>query len=152
MKNFDFNDIRNDKGLTLIEVLASLVLLAIVITIFMTMMIQSTKIQKTSEDIIDATYIAQSEMEKIYGKIKKNTYTPLELGLLMNDLHYERVGSDKFLKEVVEYPYSIQVQFTEMEELDHVLLMRVVIKVYEEMVADQRLQAQMENVIRWGNE
>src|SRR5690625_6456628 len=56
----------NEHGFTLIEVLASIVLLAIILTSFGMIFAQSLKTSNTSERIIDHTYIAQREMERIY--------------------------------------------------------------------------------------
>ena len=57
----------DESGLSLVEVLASIVILTLLLTTFLMMFLQSAKVNKTSENIIDATYIAQTEMEKIYA-------------------------------------------------------------------------------------
>ncbi len=54
-------------GLSLVEVLASVVILTLLLTTFLMMFLQSAKVNKASEHIIDATYIAQTEMENIYA-------------------------------------------------------------------------------------
>ena len=53
-------------GLSLVEVLASIVILTLLLTTFLMMFLQSAKVNKASEHIIDATYIAQTEMERFY--------------------------------------------------------------------------------------
>ena len=58
--------INQDCGLTLIEVIASIVLISMILLSFMGMFLQSSKTITTSDDIINATYIAQKEMESIY--------------------------------------------------------------------------------------
>ena len=58
---------KNEKGISLVEVLASIVILTLLLTTFLMMFVQSAKTNKKSEEIIDATYIAQTEMENIYA-------------------------------------------------------------------------------------
>lgn len=76
--------LKNEQGLTLIEVVASIVLIAIILISFSNFFIQSKKTGISSASIINATYIAQVEMEKIY-KIKDSIGT---IESKMNALHY----------------------------------------------------------------
>src|SRR5690606_4259205 len=64
--------IRDERGVTLIEILASIVLLTILITMMFNVFIQSATVNKTSEKIVDATYVAQTYMEKVFAI---STYT-----------------------------------------------------------------------------
>lgn len=48
--------INDEKGLTLIEVLASLIVIMIIIVIGFGLLLQSAKPNKASEEIVDATY------------------------------------------------------------------------------------------------
>lgn len=65
-------------GFSLIEVIASLVILTIILLSFFGLLIQSKKTEKQSEEIIDATYIAQVEMEKIYFYSRSIAYNTIE--------------------------------------------------------------------------
>ncbi len=56
----------NNKGLTLIEVIAAMALLSIILISFFGFFIQSKKTNVSSESIHDAAYLAQVEMEKMY--------------------------------------------------------------------------------------
>lgn len=58
--------ISNERGISLIEVVASLVIITIIFLAFFNFFIQSKKTNVSSEGIHDATYIAQVEMEEIY--------------------------------------------------------------------------------------
>ena len=58
--------ISNERGISLIEVLASLIIITIIFLSFFNFFIQSKKTNASSELIHDATYIAQVEMEKMY--------------------------------------------------------------------------------------
>lgn len=57
-------------GFSLIEVIASLVIITIILVSFFGLLIQSNKTGKSSEQLIDATYLAQKEMEKMYNYFK----------------------------------------------------------------------------------
>lgn len=56
----------NENGLTLIEILASIVILSIIVVTFLTFFINSARTTNVSADVIDASYLAQKEMEKFY--------------------------------------------------------------------------------------
>lgn len=66
-ENFLIKHLNNYKGMTLIEVIAALVLIGIVLISFFGLLIQSNKTTHKSNDIMDATYVAQMEMEKFYN-------------------------------------------------------------------------------------
>lgn len=53
--------------MTLVEVVAALVLIGIVLISFFGLLIQSNKTTHKSNDIMDATYVAQVEMENLYN-------------------------------------------------------------------------------------
>ena len=56
----------NNRGLTLIEVIASLAIISIILISFLGLILQSKKTNVSSEGIHDATYEAQKVMEKLY--------------------------------------------------------------------------------------
>ena len=56
MKKMKITMNMKENGLTLIEVVASIVILTLIITTFLMMFLQSAKTNKTSETIIDSTY------------------------------------------------------------------------------------------------
>ncbi|MFJ7182437.1 prepilin-type N-terminal cleavage/methylation domain-containing protein [Lysinibacillus xylanilyticus] len=74
-------NMQNDKGFTLIEVFASLILITIILLSFFGLFIQSNKTTKTSSTIIDSTYLAQTEMENVFKEIKGKTEEQLALSL-----------------------------------------------------------------------
>ncbi|MGA4518573.1 type IV pilus modification PilV family protein [Solibacillus silvestris] len=61
--------LKEDRGISLVEVVASIVLITIILISFFSFFIQSKKTQVASESIVDATYVAQKEMEELYGLI-----------------------------------------------------------------------------------
>ncbi|WP_079523907.1 type IV pilus modification PilV family protein [Solibacillus isronensis] len=61
--------LKEERGVSLVEVVASIVLITIILLSFFSFFIQSKKTHVASESIVDATYIAQQEMEELYGFI-----------------------------------------------------------------------------------
>ncbi|UOQ47285.1 prepilin-type N-terminal cleavage/methylation domain-containing protein [Gracilibacillus caseinilyticus] len=57
---------QKESGFTLIEMLASITILSIISFGFIAIFVHASKTTETSADIIDADYIAQTEMERIY--------------------------------------------------------------------------------------
>lgn len=96
-----FSPVRQERGLTLIEVIASILLISIILLSFMGMFLQSNKTTATSDDIVDATYLAQKEMESIY-KFRAELYTVLEgeMGYVKDEEATREKGADTWVKQV----------------------------------------------------
>lgn len=65
--------INDNKGITLIEVIAAIVIISIIFISFFGLFLQSKKTNVSSEGIHDATYVAQKEMENIYISTRTDT-------------------------------------------------------------------------------
>ncbi|MEK4078610.1 type IV pilus modification PilV family protein [Solibacillus sp. FSL K6-1126] len=61
--------LKEERGISLVEVVASIVLITVILLSFFSLFLQSKKTHVASESIIDATYVAQQEMEELYGFI-----------------------------------------------------------------------------------
>lgn len=57
---------KNEKGLSILEILASILLLSIIIISFLPLFFQSGKAIEKSGEVIESTYSGQSLMEEIY--------------------------------------------------------------------------------------
>lgn len=68
----------NESGLSLVEVVASIVIISIILIGFITFFINTAKTTKTSNEVFDATYYAQMEMELLYGMSKNNPINNVE--------------------------------------------------------------------------
>ncbi len=80
MKKF-FN---NERGISLVEVVASLLLISIILISFFGLFIQSKKAGKTSEEIVDATYVAQETMEYMHSEVRKRSnLTELAINMIL---------------------------------------------------------------------
>lgn len=65
--------LRSELGFSLLEMVVSILLIGVILISFFGIFIQSKKAGVTSEEIIDATYVAQLTMEELYKHIKNNS-------------------------------------------------------------------------------
>lgn len=121
------------KGLTLIEVILSLAILTIIIIPFLNMFVFSTVTNRKSEDIIDATYIAQERIEESFKGSKDRTVPiPLEIGK--------------------NYSGSIEGYWVEEEILSiEDNLVRIIVRVYSDD-SKNKLEAHMETYLLWDSD
>ena len=130
-----------EKGLTLVEVLASIVIILIILIFFLSIFIQTAKTNETSEKIVDATYIAQTEMERFYGYSK--TVEKSNRVNILKDVEgytYEFVDSKEVYK-INRDSYEIVVTLNDNEDLTNIL-----IEVFD---TSGKKVAQMQNIVEW---
>lgn len=132
----------NENGLTLIEVLASVVILTLIITTFLMMFLQSAKTNKASEKIIDSTYYAQVEMENIYAISKEYSFD--DRNEPMSSLSYETIDSIIYTKNTNDKFYEVK-----LEETND--LVSLIVRVYNNK-DEKKLEAQMETLLAWETE
>lgn len=150
MKKLAFLRTSNDKGFTLVELLVSFVLITILLTTFMMMFTQAAKTNNSSENIVDSTYIAQAEMEKIYGlsksisSEKKVDAFPVAQYFPPVKKTVEGVTWDEYKKRK-NHPSQADV-FIRIEDTTEKMT-RIIIEVYEKTKANP--SAKMENVLIW---
>ena len=70
-----------EEGMTLVEVLASILLLSLIITTFLSFFIQAAKINNQTDTVNEATFIAQEQIELL--TYYSNTKSPEETKSLM---------------------------------------------------------------------
>lgn len=63
------NWLKEEQGISLLEVIASIVLITIILLSFSTIFLQSKKTNVLSESFVDSTYTAQEDMETVYGMV-----------------------------------------------------------------------------------
>lgn len=108
------NQMKNQDGLTLVELLGSIVILSIILVSFLGFFIQSARTTKVSGEIIDASYIAQQQAEEIYNHTNYRSYDELieylksgGSGYTLEPLHPHdkfSITKDGYLIEVIIYP------------------------------------------------
>lgn len=158
MKHFKSNKRLNETGLSLLEVVASIVLLTIILLSVASMLIQSSKTTSTSEDIIDATYIAQREMEDLYNYAKKNEFNlDKQTTYQSKSWNYSKNPTDNNNFENNEIEPYITISFNKVplysksNNIDSNLT-RVIIKVYDkksDKKSGKAPKAQVENTLEW---
>ncbi|UQW96382.1 hypothetical protein M2M59_10300 [Rummeliibacillus sp. G93] len=131
----------DEKGATLIEVIASFALIVIILLSFFTLFIQTSKTTKNSERIVDATYIAQTEMEKAYnastkGGLDVKTLTGPSLNYIA-----ELNSATKFSKTIENYKVTLSIKSRNTP------LKSIVIQVTSNL--DNKQKALMEKIIVW---
>ncbi|MGR6896775.1 type IV pilus modification PilV family protein [Rummeliibacillus sp. BSL5] len=170
--------IQNEKGLTLVEVIASFVLLIIILFSFFTLFVQGSKTTKSSKSIVDATYIAQTEMENAYETItNSDSLATAEKTWITNNSEMGYSEECSGIVPSTSLKYSIYkkekkpnpnttittvMRITQNQDFP-TNLSNVIINVYEtegnhkilnvcinEDLIKKAKKAQMENVVEWG--
>src|SRR5690625_2953976 len=119
------HDFTNEDALTLAEVLASIVILTIVLILFSSIFTQSWKSTNRSEANIDATFLAQIEMENMYAFSKNVTLNERD-DEMVNELGYQAKADEEewkvFEKELVSGQVDSIIKFKEEDGLIRVLV------------------------------
>lgn len=140
-------DRRNERGVTLVELLASIILITLILTTFITIYMQSARTLHTSDKIVDATYIAQTEMEKLYSVSVKTSYGMRESAIV--SLGYEKrsdAGDWILFQKPAADGWTFQVRLQKRPEKEN--MNHVIVEVLRN--SDGGLEAKMENILHWG--
>lgn len=134
----------DNKGMTLIEVLVSLVILSIIVVSILPFFIQSSRTTDLSENIVNATLLAETEMESI---INMNTTLPSEsLEDFSNRIlarGYERDPSCNGCYGMYKDRQYISIQLSDMSGN----LGKVILRIYDDN--KNRVASQMEMILTW---
>ncbi|MCQ6278275.1 hypothetical protein [Bacillus sp. EB600] len=137
-----------EKGLTLIEILASITIFFILILSFLTMFVQSSRINSFSEDIIGSTYLAESNIETIENLISSSTSID-SLAVPMVNNGYNQVVNGCSIGTCYEKNsdgHYISVQFIYADSGNQSVVAKV--KVYKDSTKTKE-EAQMELALPW---
>ncbi|KGR79652.1 type IV pilus modification PilV family protein [Ureibacillus manganicus] len=159
--------IDHSSGISLLEVLVSIVILSLIFLSFFYLFIQSAKTTKSSETIIDSTYVAQSEMEQMYYLSSNIVLGQLVTGVESldhcNDTNpanrpatkycYHKISQTSGKTVFDKYDFETD-QYIKLTLKQHTIatnsnFIRILIQVFEEK--DGLLKAQMENTIEWSD-
>lgn len=154
----------NEKGFSLVEVMAAFVLISIILISFFTLFFKGRETTVESKETVDATYTAQQEMESIYATTKQaTTETPAKMTDVLTSLGYEMkscINLDKtiFTKYTNDTKYTNEVVVVEVFENEKIETLRnVMVSVYDQKKVTDPCQpkvnpkAQMENIMRAGD-
>ncbi|WP_194841076.1 type IV pilus modification PilV family protein [Sporosarcina cascadiensis] len=139
----------NERGMTLVEILASLVILSLLIVSFLTFFPIVAKQNNISNEIMDATYIAQATMENIIdikndSRVYPTTVTNIKnLGFTLDSPTKKTYIKDQLYNNI---NYIILVDLKEPNnQMSH-----VIVKVFE-LSNTKKQRAQMETILWWEN-
>lgn len=149
----------NEKGFSLVEVMAAFVLISIILISFFTLFFKGRETTVESKKTVDATYTAQQEMESIYAEVQQENKTgsaSMRNILPNNKLQYKRriCTPDK----TIYTKYKNEVVVVEVfknEKID--TLRNIMVSVYDKRKVVDPCQpkvnpkAQMENIMRAGD-
>jgi prepilin-type N-terminal cleavage/methylation domain-containing protein len=136
----------SEKGVSLVEILAAMVILSIIIVTVLTMFVQSSRTNSISKNIMDATYIAESHMEEIYNiVIASTTYDNASTAIVSKGytLVTKTTINAFYEKSVTEHYVSV-----ELVPTSGTSLVKVRVKVYKDQTKTNK-EAQMEMLISW---
>jgi prepilin-type N-terminal cleavage/methylation domain-containing protein len=146
-----FYIIHNNKGVSLIEILVSILILSLIVGPFLTLFVHATKTDLDTEQMIDATYIAQGCMEEIYNLSAKSS--PANFDDTRNELaaqgYSETItGSEYIYTKKVDNLYVKYRIDTGTYMLLTTNFFKVIVEVYYD-IGYSELAAKMENVVEW---
>nr|WP_090889331.1 type II secretion system protein [Evansella caseinilytica] len=118
--------VASQKGRTLLEILVSIVILSIVSVSLATVFVQAVRSMNTTEQLLDATYVAQTTMEEIYYRSTQES--------LPTDEHYSLTAE----------AYLVAITLTR----DSDRIVNVLVEVYDNSTRSRK-EAQMETYILW---
>lgn len=137
-----------EDGVTLVELLASIVIISIILISVISIFNLTMKSNRTAEEIIDATYVAQTEIEKIYAMSQKEKPN---LQALYGSA--DRTSDEDWIIYDAEVndgeTFYLRILEEKVTESNEHGLRRFVVKVYEDSERTD-LQAQMEHLLEWG--
>jgi len=153
----------NESGLSLIEVIVSIVLLSIILISILALLTQGAKTTKSSETIIDATYIAQSEMEKAFLASKSTPFIAPNCKNAIQEIDNDTVTETnfKYIAKADTNNNDCSMTFEKYDQETNAFITlklepktsypnisTIIIQVYEQK-NDARPKAQMQSTLEW---
>lgn len=135
--------LKGERGVTLLEVLASIVILSIIVVTFLTFFIQSARTTNRSEEVLDRTFFAQTEMEEIYHYSSLYDYeTMIEVLKADSDFYSGTDDQHQFTKHKEGHRVDIIIgQSYNQDKLPIKNLYTVIVSIYDQT---DKKQAQIE--------
>ena len=148
----------NEKGFSLVEVMAAFVLISIILISFFTLFFKGRETTVESKKTIDATYTAQQEMESIYAEVQQENKTgSASMKNILITLQYQTTSCTP-PKTIYVNKYKNEVVVVEVfENSKEKALRNVMVSVYDQKKVTDPCQpkvnpkAQMENIMRAGD-
>lgn len=97
--------INREEGMTLVEVLASIVILSIIVVTFLTFFINSARTTQINERSLDAAYEAQFFMEAVYNQVTQDSRSYDQILTAIDEL--DNITREGLSGNVTNYTLSI---------------------------------------------
>ncbi len=135
------------KGLTIIEMIISIALLAIITIPFLAMFVHSTSTNSKSQNILEGTHLAQTTMEELYYLSSSYSFSD-GLSQLVDMSYVEAViehdNDYSYTKEQDGYYIKIELKNSAYAGS----LVKTVVKIYNNS-SMEKLESQMETILSW---
>lgn len=144
MKNKTKKIVNAKKGLSLIELMISIVIIVIILTVFMPLFMLSIRNNSTSDIMLNSTYLGKDTMELIYDLSRSVPYENIEDELVDNMGYTKEVSDNSYSFEYDDGRY-LNIKFDETENGN---LIKVIVKIY----GDRNMngpEAQYESLYTW---
>ncbi|OAT80882.1 hypothetical protein A6P54_12805 [Bacillus sp. MKU004] len=137
-----WKDIFSERGITLVEIIASIAILSLIILTFVPIFTQSMRSSKAASDMLDSTYLAQTVMENVYQLTTEYQFN--EAVNHVDEMTF--IGSQDDWYQYVQYKDGTYIELLIEKPDDE--LSNVLVKVYADDTKS-KLEAQMETIYRW---
>lgn len=134
-----------ESGLTLVEILASLVILGIVIVSLLAIFGQSALHNKNTDNLMGNTNYAEYLMELFVSYSQKGSSIESVSNLLVNDESFKKKNNLEYSKETTEG--IIEVRFVEIDHLDGYRVTKVIINTYS--TSSTKPNSVIESLLYW---
>lgn len=143
--------IKQYKGFTLVEVVASIVILSLLIISFFPLFINGAKSTSLSKDKIDYSLIAQKEIELIIYSASDSSLTQID-NVMINELSYQKNANNHYTKLIEDNTVRITIISKPYVDNDFPALTTKLnyIQIQLNRVSDSKLLAILETLIEWG--
>lgn len=139
------SSVNSEKGMTLVEILVSIIILSIIIVSLLSMFVQSSQTNRVSKNMMDATYLAESQMEEI------NNMNTSAVSSSIDNLSSQLVAKGYTQDNSCSYCYSLAKNghyvFVQLSNVS-TDLGKVIVRIYKDNKKTSQ-EAQMELVISW---
>ncbi|WP_413526859.1 type IV pilus modification PilV family protein [Marinilactibacillus psychrotolerans] len=120
---------KSQQGTTLVELIVAIGILAIVVTSFLIFFIQSSQTTQSSENITDATYLAQEEMESLYHLSDSKTLDESIQELINHSSSTNGNGLDRtFIIQYEGVTFILEMKEAEAETTEGTILIHFILK------------------------
>ncbi|WP_423799232.1 prepilin-type N-terminal cleavage/methylation domain-containing protein [Neobacillus sp. SAB-20_R2A] len=140
-----FSPANSENGMTLVEILVSIIILSIIIISLLSMFVQSSQTNRVSKNMMDATYLAESQMEEI-NNMNTSTDSP-SIDNLSSQLLAKGYAQDSSCSYCYSMPKNGHYVFVQLKNVS-AELGNVMVRIYKDDKKTSQ-EAQMELVISW---